>query len=880
VDSEPLPPLREIFRSAVEDLKLEIPKKGERTRRPEETKPRRPKRRKPAVAPKEDPPPPPPSAFGRTTARSASPRGSIGRIRAERKAKLSKVTFEEPRAPSKEEPKAKADEPPADGETNANEGDSRDTAMITPSRRHHLLRGSSVVARKFLQTALTHMGDGEEKEEEDFFWDESELRNVFIKFDFDKDGELHRDQLPAVLSYLWARPEPGDVERILEEQTPYATLSWQEFREFLTKYREIDKVRSQRTFQEADDDDSGFLEFDELHSLLVELGYSASVETTIEAFRALEKNITLKLNFREYEGLREHLRLTEGFGKADVKLIRELYDKVGLQNHSGHERIVTEIWRLVMHLGYPASLQFIETIVKEVDADDSGVICFPEMLKVIRFVRDAERRGVAQLMEKYGQEDEEGDRRVLVEDLCVALGDLNYFLPEEAATEILTEMDDFDEDDENGLTSDQIHSFLRGYRHTDGLSESEVTEFEEVFEKEGKRHPDALHTLEVGPVLRWFGFARTLQQVQRLVEEVDFDDSGLLEFPEFRKLMRRLHQDEAQRRRQVFNALDTGRAGKILVSSLTTAIAALVGTQPDPALLQEALSKATGVSAAEAKMMLAPHGAYRPEPGGMHGAKNSLRGSVSTSGLRRNSFQGRSSVIQDIEMSSATRSIGSLTRRGFEAIWSHYNRLAVQEVRSKFGYNAAEVAKLSHVFHTFDKDKSGTVEQKELSKMIAEYFPDATKSKQGQQDIQRALSEVDRNGDGELDFMEFLNLMRKCDDMRDKADMEQEQAAVVECGLSPEEVDGFRQIFSAHVDWRGELDLRALAGLLSRVVDLSEEEAQELERVVREVHPHSRDVARFPQFLRLIKRLTQDNYGGVNNAAARLVKRQRLLFSN
>merc|ERR1711988_1873222 len=118
--------------------------------------------------------------------------------------------------------------------------------------------------------------------------------------------------------------------------------------------------------------------------------------------------------------------------------------------------------------------------------------------------------------------------------------------------------------------------------------------------------------------------------------------------------------------------------------------------------------------------------------------------------------------------------------------------------------------------------------------------------------------------------------MRKCDNMRDEADMQMEQDVIKECGLTQEEVDGFRQIFSANVNWAGELPIDALTTLLRRVVEMSDREAEDLIDLVRAIHPEGKEVARFPQFLRIVKKLTQDDTIGVNAAAARVVRRQSI----
>merc|ERR1712190_481748 len=116
------------------------------------------------------------------------------------------------------------------------------------------------------------------------------------------------------------------------------------------------------------------------------------------------------------------------------------------------------------------------------------------------------------------------------------------------------------------------------------------------------------------------------------------------------------------------------------------------------------------------------------------------------------------------------------------------------------------------------------MERSELMTLIGEYFPDSTKSKAAQKDIQRALNEVDTDANGYLNFQEFLLLMRKCDDSRDSRDIELEQEVIRECQLTTDEVDGVRQIFSANVDWKGELDLDTLGVILSRITELDNNE--------------------------------------------------------
>eukprot|EP00928_Gymnodinium_smaydae_P027696 TRINITY_DN2132_c0_g3_i2.p1 TRINITY_DN2132_c0_g3~~TRINITY_DN2132_c0_g3_i2.p1 ORF type:complete len:144 (-),score=46.84 TRINITY_DN2132_c0_g3_i2:45-476(-) len=116
--------------------------------------------------------------------------------------------------------------------------------------------------------------------------------------------------------------------------------------------------------------------------------------------------------------------------------------------------------------------------------------------------------------------------------------------------------------------------------------------------------------------------------------------------------------------------------------------------------------------------------------------------------------------------------------------------------------------------------------------------------------------------------------MRKCDDQRDAADMRLEEQVVQECQLTQDEVDGYRQIFSANVDWTGEMKLDKIAGLLTKVIEFNAQKMEELAELVRGLHPQRKEVARFPHFLRIIKKLTEDNALGCNDAATRVVRQE------
>lgn len=654
-----------------------------------------------------------------------------------------------------------------------------------------------------------------DEDEMPFPWCEDEMRSVFGKFDLDKDGEIDKEELGPALKYLGARPPPDVVRRVAMEQTTYATLNWEEYVEFLHRYRDYDVDEMRKVFRAADVDGEGTLELSEFHKLLHDSGYKITKAVVKEAMGILDANNDGKVSFREFEGLREHLRQTEGFCMADVAELTSLYESTFKEkkgSDGGGELVADETWRVSMYIGYCATLQDIERMSAQVDADSSGVITFIEMLKILRMVRDEESDNMAAALRKRGED----PNHLKVEDLGIALTDMGYFVSEEAVYEILDELGDTE--NENTLTFEELSDVLRSYRRVEGFTEAEREDFKQVFDKED-RGENALSTIEIGRLLRWYGIATTVQQVQGLVEEVDLDCSGKLEFPEMLKLLRCCFQADSKKRHKAFDLMDINDKGEIHRDRFEDALRLFQDSPPDPELLKQAVEATKYVD------------------------------------------------------ESFTGTKGFVDRSGFEVFYKEYRKLVVDKVRANGGYNSSEVTQLLQIFNEYDKDKSGSIEKAELQKLIAAFFPEATKSKEGQQEIARLLAEIDTDGNVELEFREFLWLMRKCDDMRDAADMAEESKVMKDCGLTQEEVDGYRQIFSKHVDWTGKIGLDALTKLITAAIDLTPFQLEALGHLACEVNPENKPEARFPQFLRLIKNLTENRALGLNEAATRVVRR-------
>ena len=78
---------------------------------------------------------------------------------------------------------------------------------------------------------------------------------------------------------------------------------------------------------------------------------------------------------------------------------------------------------------------------------------------------------------------------------------------------------------------------------TEQLQEEKVTECKEVFDLFDKDKDGAITTKELGDVMRALGANPTQAELQEMINEVDQDGSGKIEFKEFLELFARKMKD-------------------------------------------------------------------------------------------------------------------------------------------------------------------------------------------------------------------------------------------------------------------------------------------------------------------------------------------------
>ncbi|XP_063712872.1 calmodulin-A-like [Symsagittifera roscoffensis] len=109
------------------------------------------------------------------------------------------------------------------------------------------------------------------------------------------------------------------------------------------------------------------------------------------------------------------------------------------------------------------------------------------------------------------------------------------------------------------------------------LTEEEVGEFKEAFKLFDKDGDGTISTKELGIVMRSLGQNPTEQELTDMINEVDEDGNGTLEFKEFLIMMaRRMSSDDIEQEiRDAFRVFDKDGSGTISAAELRTVMTTL-----------------------------------------------------------------------------------------------------------------------------------------------------------------------------------------------------------------------------------------------------------------------------------------------------------------
>lgn len=357
---------------------------------------------------------------------------------------------------------------------------------------------------------------------------------------------------------------------------------------------------------------------------------------------------------------------------------------------------------------------------------------------------------------------------------------------------------------ESDLGLSELWQIVAGFRAREGFINDDLKDIRQTFDHYAGKDR-MVSTSDVGKILRRLGFPIPLELQQDLADKVDITHRGKLDLVEVRKLIRMYNGRKLTAVKEMLKghrSLEVAQA-RAMLQELNC-----VGEDGEVVLRQEFL-------------MRLPHGGFR----------------VSIKGFTANVL----------------------------VFW--------KERRCKFkercGFEARDVQELQALFSSYDKDNSGEIGRREIIPLIEHHFPALANDKAMRPQLLAILQECDSDNSGSLDFGDFLLLMQRVQEMQDNEKIVAEEQAREASGFSAEEVKDLRELFLTNCE-EGSFELAKthIVDILCRGCTIRRTQLHEFAEIFHSVTENpetkvARDVCEFPEFLLLIRKLLEVNFGGI-----------------
>jgi len=670
---------------------------------------------------------------------------------------------------------------------------------------------------------------------------ETNAQKVFRRFQ--EDNSVHVEDLPGCLIALGFISVHTDwIQELLAPISTYSTLPMHSYEEFLQTYTVKQNRQHRADFDSIDLDGSGTLDKQELSGILQTWGIFPMSHVLDEVIAEVDIDNNNELDFGEFEKVAEYLRLRQGFSLNEYEEINGVFsafdrESVGLMN--------TEDVKIALDwLGLAVKEEQLEQIVKEVDADGSGRIDAQEWLTGMRKVRDAK---VAELQQIVVDNDDNHDGITQLNELAPILCSMGYFPDDQSVAEAAAAAGWHKDTTAPtaGLDISELWRFMKIYRDHEGLTHAEVQEIQDAFQDSKVDTSVEVSAVQCCKIVRAIGYMLSFDMQQSLIAKVDIDNSGELNQREFRKMIRLILQGDLDIIRVAFfeaHELSMNYGGKNTFMDMRDM--ELLGLLSDDA--NEYRSRVRGFDEGISEQQ----------------ARQALR---------------RLGCTQ-VDGSPATIRVADKVGPDEVDIFGFCNaaRLSRQVARSAFrmngGFCAKEVEEMKSMFKAYDADDSGELNGREIVTVLEKHFPTLANDPVRRPLITQLLAEADEDGNGRLDFCDFLRLMRQVRDIQDQLSIGKELRAIGETMFSPTEVQEFRDLLLAVRGEATEVGFDEVRALLGAIVPMGAKNVRELHVIYDKVAARQEDSEGsntrldFPEFLWLMRELLDANFANISGA--------------
>jgi calmodulin len=456
---------------------------------------------------------------------------------------------------------------------------------------------------------------------------------------------------------------------------------------------------------------------------------------------------------------------------------------------------------------------------------------------------------------KFNERDEDKSGKLDLSEVQNVISDIGYTLTVEEIQDVCREVE---EDCSRGgkggiqdgeLDFDEFVHLMQIFKTRDGFSAQEQEDLKRTFTKFDRDRSGEVETLELGDLLRWHGHALSLDEVQHLLDQVDSNNNGSLDWREFLRFMRLHREMELQAWRESFEQRDDENMGKISVEAFQEMFAEVSTTKRNNKLSPNGgfLQTPTASEAVTAKKAEIAGQGVQPSPDGTECAEDMV------------DFE---DCLKKVEAEREKRAI---------------------EFRKHAGFCKADIERYQEMFDSYDKDKIGTVEASQMGFLLTALgFSLKTSEERDrvQEQIQQAkanaleagITEVGRQGN--VSFWVVMQLLRLLRNKSDQGKLDRETKALQDTKFLGAEARDFRDIFIGIVEDeakdypngeepKGVTKIGVRKLLLSLDLQITRAKSEVLGEKIQDLSTEG--LLDFADFLRLMRWMLTTNFADINS---------------
>ncbi|CAE7543760.1 Cabp1 [Symbiodinium necroappetens] len=431
--------------------------------------------------------------------------------------------------------------------------------------------------------------------------DVTRMRVMFSRFA--KSGfELSKDDLPEVLRHLHFFLVAADkCHQIAKETTSFDVMDFNDFQDFYERFASYERQALQMKLKRwrpvppskfappPTEHEKEMQALQHLRSLLRSFGVVCTHSTLVDIRDTAGLKQSQCDNVTALTRFLAAFRASEGFTVNEAELLLKSFEECesDLVNLGPEGRMikVSELAKGLLNFGGLYCVDHLHALMAQLEGvfkERGHGICIFEFLVHARVLRQMELKEVA---DHFAALDLDKDGFIRGSDLQALMQPLGFTLlgkelqELQAAKSIVAE---------TKLDFDGALGFVAHVRQRHGFTDAETQECMTTFERFSLGSGE-MPTLQVMELLQWMGFKNRVEDVRKMVQQVDFNANGTMDRTEYLRLMRLQKESKLASYRKVYQAMSLGKSA--LTAELFAQALADVQLHAPPRILDDIFGK-------------------------------------------------------------------------------------------------------------------------------------------------------------------------------------------------------------------------------------------------------------------------------------------------